>query len=573
MDRIHHDATPSKELEHPRWLRLERRASTMLLQAVPEAQREELVSAKRLTALKVVCHLLMTYQPGGLAEKEVILSNLENPPEAVTVPEALQSLRRWARRRRASELAVTEPDPYLLLKGLARIVKKPLEGNKELAFRVGLARNNLQVDSNPTARSVGALATHLTAELEQIAHLDPNTGMPKKLASPPREQSTQKVDVRLKKMEGRDSREAGGGSKGEGKGKDARSGETCRFFLTDQGCKKGEDCQWAHQVDDQKRCWNCGGRDHFADKCTRPSFRNPEGHRGSKGEGKGARSLKRKEDDSPDGKKEKEDEKPKKEDEVAESGKGQVIRMLRKITKDGEDQKETKISQLQKQLDELKSVKVLRLARIQEGGARGLLDSGATHPLRGRREGEKMKGYKEVTVSLAGGKEANLHVTKEGIMVAKNPGTEPIVPMGMVVDLLSCRVAWDEDEVCVMHLRKGKLEVVLKGGCPEISKEDALMLIEEIEEKVRSIRPETRQEEEEKKMRDEEMGWLQRILDEHPAFRKIPQGLKEKILEPPADDIAMCGNRRLRKKWAKEGAHPASLCRSRGRIHVPTCFP
>ena len=173
MDRIHHDAAPSRELEDPRWLRLERRASTMLLQAVPEAQREELVSAKRLTALKVVCHLLMIY--------------LENPPEAQTVPEALQSLRKWARwRRRASELAVTEPDPYLLLKGPARIVKKPLEGNKELAFRVSLARNNLQVDSNPTARSVSALATHLTAELEQIAHLDPNTGMPKKLAPPPK---------------------------------------------------------------------------------------------------------------------------------------------------------------------------------------------------------------------------------------------------------------------------------------------------------------------------------------------------------------------------------------------------
>ena len=69
--------------------------------------------------------------------------------------------------------------------------------------------------------------------------------------------------------------------------------------------------------------------------------------------------------------------------------------------------------------------------------------------------------------------------------------------MGMVVDLLGCRVAWDEDEVRVMHRRKGKLEVVLRGGCPEISKEDALMLIEEIEEKVRSIRPKTPQEEEE----------------------------------------------------------------------------
>ena len=382
----------------------------------------------------------------------------------------------------------------------------------------------------------------------------------KEAGSPPKEQNPHKAEVRLKKMEGRDSREAGGGvGKGDGKGKDAKSGEVCRFFLTDQGCKKGKDCQWAHQVDDQKRCWNCGGKDHFADKCTRPSFRNPEGQKESKGEGKGARSMKKKEEDSPDGKKEKEEETPKKEEEDAESGKGQVIkelmeeanRMLRKITKDGEDKKETKISQLQKQLDELKSIKVLRLARLQEGGARGLLDS--THPLRGRREGEKMKGYKEVTVSLAGGKEANLHVTKEGIMVAKNPGTEPIVPMGMVVDLLGCRVAWDEDEVRVMHRRKGKLEVVLRGGCPEISKEDALMLIEEIEEKVRSIRPKTPQEEEEEKMREDEMGWLQRILDEHPAFRKIPQGLKEKILEPPADDVAMCGNRRLRKKWANEG--------------------
>ena len=344
----------------------------------------------------------------------------------------------------------------------------------------------------------------------------------KEAGSPPKEQNPHKAEVRLKKMEGRDSREAGGGvGKGDGKGKDAKSGEVCRFFLTDQGCKKGKDCQWAHQVDDQKRCWNCGGKDHFADKCTRPSFRNPEGQKESKGEGKGARSMKKKEEDSPDGKKEKEEEKPKKEEEDAESGKGQVIkelmeeanRMLRKITKDGEDKKETKISQLQKQLDELKSIKVLRLARLQEGGARGLLDS--THPLRGRREGEKMKGYKEVTVSLAGGKEANLHVTKEGIMVAKNPGTEPIVPMGMVVDLLGCRVAWDEDEVRVMHRRKGKLEVVLRGGCPEISKEDALMLIEEIEEKVRSIRPKTPQEEEEEKMREDEMGWLQRILDEH----------------------------------------------------------
>ena len=304
MEKIHHEAKPSVALGDPRWTRLERRACMMMLQAVPEAQREELVSAKRLTAMQVLCHLLVTYQPGGLAEKEVILSSLENPPEAQTVPDALQGLRRWMRwRRRATELAVSEPDPFILLKGLGKVVKRSLEMNKELSFRVSLVRNNLQVDSNPTSRSAGALATHLMAEFEQIAHLDPQTGMPKK-ASPTKEQNPLRSEIKMKKIEGR---EIGGGyTKGDGKGKDARPGDVCRFFLTDFGCKKGKDCQWHHQVDDQKRCWNCGGKDHFADKCTRPSFKNPEGKKEeAKGDGKGARSLKKKEEGSPDGRKKK----------------------------------------------------------------------------------------------------------------------------------------------------------------------------------------------------------------------------------------------------------------------------
>lgn len=75
----------------------------MLLMALPEGQREVLISAKKLTALKIVCHLLVTYQPaglaGGLAEKEWILSQLESPREVTTLGEAVQSLRRWGTGR------------------------------------------------------------------------------------------------------------------------------------------------------------------------------------------------------------------------------------------------------------------------------------------------------------------------------------------------------------------------------------------------------------------------------------------------------------------------------------------
>ena len=51
---------------------------------------------------------------------------------------------------------------------------------------------------------------------------------------------------------------------------------------------------------------------------------------------------------------------------------------------------------MQKQIDELKKIRVLRLTKLEKTGIEmGLLDSGATHALRGCREGEDLKKYEE----------------------------------------------------------------------------------------------------------------------------------------------------------------------------------
>ena len=114
---------------------------------------------------------MMLYQPGGLAEKELILRQLESPPESQSLSEAVQGLRRWSRwRRRATDLGVQEPDPFLLLRGLNRLTKKPLEQHRDLSFRISLARSTLQVDSTPTSRSVTSFALHLIAEFEQVVY-------------------------------------------------------------------------------------------------------------------------------------------------------------------------------------------------------------------------------------------------------------------------------------------------------------------------------------------------------------------------------------------------------------------
>ena len=68
--------TPAS-LRMKNWSRVERRAVSMLIQAVPEGIRDELISSQAVTTFAVLCKLMIAYQPGGLAEKAVVLRNLE----------------------------------------------------------------------------------------------------------------------------------------------------------------------------------------------------------------------------------------------------------------------------------------------------------------------------------------------------------------------------------------------------------------------------------------------------------------------------------------------------------------
>lgn len=134
-------------------------------------------------------------------------------------------------------------------------------------------------------------------------------------------------------------------------------------------------------------------------------------------------------------------------------------RMLRNMNKEdvrektlrGGDQ-DNRIDGLQRQLDELKraAMKPFRISRLCPEVDCGLLDSGATHPLRARRKGEQTSHLPSVRVTLAGDKEVMMKLTPTGVIVGE-PGTEPIVPMGLVTTILGCKVWWDETEMKVEH--------------------------------------------------------------------------------------------------------------------------
>jgi len=66
-----------------------------------------------------------------------------------------------------------------------------------------------------------------------------------------------------------------------------------------------------------------------------------------------------------------------------------------------------KIQSLQKQLDDLKkaAMRPFRISKICSATNKGLLDSGATHPLRAQHKGEDLHHLPKVKLTLAGDKE------------------------------------------------------------------------------------------------------------------------------------------------------------------------
>ena len=103
-----------EDLQGVRYQRLEKRATALLMQAIPASQQEEVIAGKEVNVVSILSRLMLSYQPGGLSEKAAILTALDSPEEAQNLQSAVSGLRKWLRwHRRAGEVGVTRPDPTI----------------------------------------------------------------------------------------------------------------------------------------------------------------------------------------------------------------------------------------------------------------------------------------------------------------------------------------------------------------------------------------------------------------------------------------------------------------------------
>ena len=110
LARLQLQPRPSTDLR-PEWARVERRATAMMLTAIPKPIREEIIANGQVSPLMVLCKLYAVYQPGNLQEKTLVLRMLEQPEECLTALQAVEGLRKWSLwRKRAATLGMAEPD-------------------------------------------------------------------------------------------------------------------------------------------------------------------------------------------------------------------------------------------------------------------------------------------------------------------------------------------------------------------------------------------------------------------------------------------------------------------------------
>ena len=526
---------PPEDLNSHRFARLESRALSMLLESIPECIKQDMVVSRNMTCVNAVYRILITYQPGGLEERQRLIKSLAEPGQAATAKEGAEMLRKWHRwLARSQGLGINTPDAAILLAGIDKLASALIQAHPQLSFRCSVARTQAQLDFNPSEEAVISYARHLQAEFEVLAVSGSEDAVPPK-------------KPKLQKMEGDNggqgekgkSKNEGKGGKGEGAGTDASKqgkegakggGKPCGFYLTPKGCSKGRNCTFMHNYGKAKgegRCFNCGSSEHKQQTCTRPQGTNTdkgkEQDKGAKPKGEG----KTKPTDPPDASSALNSVNAGNPLSTTSAAGGGVVKTPGGVSSaqgsKTNDSGGSNVAQAQALVLEeaQKLLKSLRLASLRVDNGRcpsperaperepeypqvaaasaeadshevyvpqvavrraraptGLLDGGATHPLRTALAGE-FERASPTRVQLAIGSQ-EMRINAVGTVITEE-AVSPICPLGLMVERLGCRVVWEGSECRVIHPRKGPINVWLEDNCPVVSEHTCLELIRELE--------------------------------------------------------------------------------------------
>ena len=487
-------------LSDQRWSRVDKRAATMLLQAVPENIKVELLANRLSSTLSILARILTIYRPGSSVERQQVLKALESPGNGGgSALELVDILRKWSRwLKRAEDLGLQPPDASILLKGLDSATKQLLERNSEVAFRTNMMRFSLDLDSAPTQGAVVKFHGHLLAECEQLAYRGRGKGGGSNIPV-----------VKAANVTGNEAVTSTSSTpKGGGSPTSSGNGKPCKFFMQEGGCQR-TNCKFVHdwnsipKEERSERCKGCGARGHMKRSC--PVRVGDNARKGDEGKGTAQPKVK---NAAPSSTRAGERKTEGAGQPGASSTATSTSTSVPSTTSEpaapsatpGEDKANLSdvddflknATQILKMMAEKQgggsaapSMKMLKRAVKRMEHRMALVDSGATHPLReaGRQEWSESP---EVDVVIAGDGVTTMRQNMAGTLLTEpeKSGRRPqtIVPVGNLINLLGYELIWSKRK-CVLKAPDGREEVLrMTSGCPEVNEAVALELIAKIEQ-------------------------------------------------------------------------------------------
>ena len=524
IERLQVEPDDRTELTEGKWGRVNARACSRLLEALDPAVKSDIIARKaNQAAPKILFRLYTTYQPGGTGERNLVLTNLQNPSAVHDATSGVSALRAWGRwYQRCVDFGMNLPDPMVLVGALTAMTKPVISKDVEVTWRTEMVKSALQLHARPSEEAVRSYHKHLLAEFETLAG-----------ASKPKKGDVPKVQAFDSSggSGGNGNPSGGAGAKGGGKGK------TCKYFLSPKGCKYGAACRSPHSMAELskaerfKKCLNCGSGEHRAAECKATRKQDLNKAREPKPTPKVAQVS----------------------EPASSSTSGPIVQATPIMSMDSFLQQ---ASQALRQLEAVQamqgvssgstapatstlpvnptpegggqqpppssqpSIKRLAISSIMpascfqsshlepqtqgdanppseagKGGLPGsdvevplayaLLDSGATHPTRQAKDEHEWDAACEVQVALAGDNTTSMRLTSSGTLLlppGRDGSIQPIVPMGAIIEQLGYKLIWSAGS-CKLYPPDGRsIRLRVKNGCPEVMESQALTLISRLEE-------------------------------------------------------------------------------------------
>ena len=497
-------AAPDNAVLSTGFERLDQRVTSLLLQSVPKAIKDEVIAARELTTTQILFRVLRTYQPGGLVEKSRLLEDLTTISTVKTANDFVAALRLWKRKAsRASELNAQLPDPLLMIRTLDGIARPVVESSSQASFRIASFRMNHSLDIRPSLSNVWLFYDLLLAEAEVAVHSTSSATVVE-----PKTPSKPTVKVMQTPSTG-----------GKSSTSTASSAWPCKFWLTDGGCRQGQRCRWPHLwegcTDKSSRCWTCSSNQHQQQDCPYKSQVKPPvggdgegvgagGKASEKGRGKGKGKGKSKQEGQKTAQKEegaqndvkKEDnvgknataeEDPKSKCTAGDNGSGNN----KKVESGGSGSNTNELLQEATKLLKSLHLPAAKKITLQELGNPQLgpsdlmlLDSGATHSLRRAKSWEEWEGSRQTVVALAQGTTSKLRIKPGTETLLSTPDDDSfgncILPMGALTKI-GYEVSWSGGDCRVRSSGGEKIEVQVVNGCPMVEKQVGTKMMDQLE--------------------------------------------------------------------------------------------